>query len=372
MGRFWNTFIKAKIACTFRTNSFNTVTHFDEIVDASYLEQELKLFVVFREQESGSANDAVCAYDLAEIESKFSDSFNYQPHANSIWQRHEDRNAMRQFECNDLPTDEANSVMSLQQNQRKYQIVYNAIDTKLHHLLIDNSFFNFKHIQVDLIKELKPKLVSVYAVYLITSHNSLVRFLLNLNDGQSSVCLISATKVLPDGEDVLKFKFSTNLKTIFIGSTNRLVKVQISNCVAHKDKLTCLHNDPYCVWNRLSGQCEYIDEILKNSISLNYLSNYEQPNFTSFCQPIKPKEKSTLVFDKDVGCSPLDDPTRKCLCNFDTDNSTKKNPFKISLCTVDGRWSEWSDWTECKDGKKERTRKCNNPAPVNGLFHFSH
>lgn len=369
MGRFWNSFIKARIVCTANRRGSNATARFDEIVDASYLESESKLFAVFREQEGGlrSANDAVvCVYDIREIEEKFSDSFNYQPSANSIWQRHEDRNAMRQFECKDLPTTESSNVMSLQQNQRKYQIVYNTIDTKLNHLLIDNSFFNFKHIQVDLIKELKPKSVSVYVVYLMTSDNRLARFLLNLNESDRPVCLMSVAKVLSNGEDVLKFKLSASLKSLFIGSTNRLIKVQISNCAHRQDKLACLSHDPYCVWNRLSDRCEYVDEILNNSVSLNHLSSYEQPNFSSFCQMITPKEKSTLAFEKDIGCSPVDDPTRKCLCNFDTDNSTRKNPFKISSCSADGKWSEWSSWTDCKDGRKERTRKCNNPMPANG------
>lgn len=366
MGRFWNTFIKARMVCTASRRGSKTTTQFDEIVDAAYLESESKLFAVFREQENGlrSADDAVvCVYDIAQIEEQFSESFNYQPSANTIWQRYEDRNAMQQFECKDLPTTEDQTVMSLQQNQRKYQIAYNTIDTKLNHLLID-SFFNFKQIQVDLIKELKPKSTSIYVVYLMTSDNRLARFL--LNDSQQPVCLMSVAKVLPNGEEVLKFKFSANLKTLFIGSTNQLIKVQISNCEAHQDKPACLNRDPYCVWNVLSNRCEDVDEVLSNSVSLNHLSSYEQPNFSSFCQPIVPKEKSSLVFEKDIACSPTDDPTRKCLCNFDTDNSTRQNPFKISSCTVDGKWSEWSGWTGCRNGWKERTRECNNPVPANG------
>jgi hypothetical protein len=39
----------------------------------------------------------------------------------------------------------------------------------------------------------------------------------------------------------------------------------------------------------------------------------------------------------------------------------------ISVCPVDGRWSEWSDWSACSktcgQGLKSRKRFCNNPAP---------
>merc|ERR1719369_2732853 len=33
---------------------------------------------------------------------------------------------------------------------------------------------------------------------------------------------------------------------------------------------------------------------------------------------------------------------------------------------VDGKWSEWGPWGDCRDGKKTRTRECNNPAPSVG------
>ena len=32
---------------------------------------------------------------------------------------------------------------------------------------------------------------------------------------------------------------------------------------------------------------------------------------------------------------------------------------------VDGAWSMWGSWSSCKNGKKKRTRECNNPAPLN-------
>lgn len=355
MGLYWNTFIKAKLRCSLE--ELNQTVQFDEIVDANYLKEETKLFVVFKNQNDASKADesVVCTYDLQEIENEFSDSFKFRPNSQSIWLQQKDRNAMRQFECDFNPNEEM-----MKQNQIKYQIVYRTIDTKLNHLLINNSFFNFKHIQIDLIKQLsKPKQPSIYIIYLMTSENSLVRFLLNFKD----ICLLDQTEyILSRSEEILKFKFNKNLKTIFIGSTNQLIKVQISACEKYNDKSACLvlNNDPYCIWNNLLNKCEHVDKVANDS--LTDFSTYEQPNFELFCKKLV-KKSDTFMFEKDIKCKSEDESGGQCLCNYD---KSKLNPFKISSCTVDGMWSEWSDWTVCKDGKKERTRQCNNPMPLNG------
>lgn len=356
IGRFWNTFIKAKISCWFRKATTNRTVYYDEIVDAYYLEQESKLFLIMKQDELDDS--VVCAYDLSEIENKFNDTFNYQSSSNSRWLPHEDRQAMKQFQCV-LPTDSDNYVdmMNLQQNQRKYQIIFNSINTNLKTLLIQSSLLNYKEIQVDLIKQfIKPKR-SIYVVYLITSDNHLVRFLMNLHD--RNVCFVDKTKVLTnEDEQVLKFKLNRYMRTILIGSTRQFIKVQISNCENYLDRSECLaqHRDPYCLWNGLSNKCEHLNGF-DNSSSFYHV---EQPNFSSFCAAIQPKNP----FEAYVKCSVEEDPGRHCLCRYDS--SSKSNPFKINSCTVDGGWSDWSSWTVCKDGKKTRTRLCNNPLPTNG------
>ena len=41
-----------------------------------------------------------------------------------------------------------------------------------------------------------------------------------------------------------------------------------------------------------------------------------------------------------------------------------------ALSVVDGGWSDWTTWTSrtvsCGSGTRERSRKCDNPAPANG------
>ena len=39
----------------------------------------------------------------------------------------------------------------------------------------------------------------------------------------------------------------------------------------------------------------------------------------------------------------------------------------LTFTLVDGEWSQWVSSGSCKtNGKRERTRNCTNPAPVNG------
>ncbi|KAM3599925.1 uncharacterized protein V6R79_013879 [Siganus canaliculatus] len=58
----------------------------------------------------------------------------------------------------------------------------------------------------------------------------------------------------------------------------------------------------------------------------------------------------------------------KCVCQTGTfgTNCEKRAPDFTSVA-VDGYWSCWSPWSNC-DGsmKRHRTRRCNNPAPING------
>ena len=42
------------------------------------------------------------------------------------------------------------------------------------------------------------------------------------------------------------------------------------------------------------------------------------------------------------------------------------NLLIFSVFLVDGGWSTWSTWGQCKDGKVQRKRGCNNPAPLLG------
>jgi len=36
-------------------------------------------------------------------------------------------------------------------------------------------------------------------------------------------------------------------------------------------------------------------------------------------------------------------------------------------CCVNGGWGAWGSWGSCSQlGRKTRTRKCNNPTPLNG------
>ncbi|XP_062456062.1 complement component C6 [Rhea pennata] len=57
-----------------------------------------------------------------------------------------------------------------------------------------------------------------------------------------------------------------------------------------------------------------------------------------------------------------------CLCQAGTygDHCEKRAPDYKSVA-VDGRWGCWSEWSSCDASfKKKRTRRCNNPAPMNG------
>ena len=50
------------------------------------------------------------------------------------------------------------------------------------------------------------------------------------------------------------------------------------------------------------------------------------------------------------------------------DKSLSSNKLYLMIFTlVDGEWSQWVSCGCCKtNGKRERTRTCTNPAPVNG------
>ena len=57
----------------------------------------------------------------------------------------------------------------------------------------------------------------------------------------------------------------------------------------------------------------------------------------------------------------------------DTLNRSKScNTFEESPCPIHGNWGEWTEWSSCKantspcNGKKKKTRLCNNPTPRNG------
>lgn len=47
-----------------------------------------------------------------------------------------------------------------------------------------------------------------------------------------------------------------------------------------------------------------------------------------------------------------------------------KQQLFISVCAVDGGWTEWTEWTDCSvtcgNGTRYRNRSCTNPAPAHG------
>lgn len=350
IGTFFNTFLKSKISCSLIKN--NQTIYFNEIIDASFLSSDSKLFAIFKNHHINDAT--VCIFDLDDIEKQFNDAFVYQANLGTIWTRHEDPAAMEQFQCS-LPKKK-DELIGYQQNQRKYQIVDGIINNN-NHFLIDNSFYDFKKIQTNAIKIFKTRTI-IYIVYLITEDNQLIQFLLNIPDKKT--CVLNQLKLpLKSDDKILKFKLTKNLKSIFIGSKNQLTKISISNCDNYRTETECLNSkDVYCVWIKTFSKCEYISNTKPEQIPY-----YKQPEFSQKCESIKPKDLE-LMYDKNIKCFIDDDSTRECQCNYDL-NKFNPNPFKITACKTDGRWGEWTIWSACSNGKKYRTRKCDSPSPSN-------
>ncbi|XP_066501730.1 complement component 7b [Hoplias malabaricus] len=77
----------------------------------------------------------------------------------------------------------------------------------------------------------------------------------------------------------------------------------------------------------------------------------------------RPCQNNGLLVLRDGVCT--------CVCKPDTSGSACQNGHVLGEQpgVVHGGWSCWSAWGACSQGQKSRTRKCNNPEPINGGKH---
>ncbi|XP_063381388.1 semaphorin-5B [Cydia fagiglandana] len=375
----WSTFLKARLACPVPGDARlacpvpgDVPFHYDEVQGVEYLPQEKLLVATFTTPRNGIAGSAVCIYNMSDIDAAFEGPFKVQNTPTSSWEHRSPSTWAREhFRCVQNPRNQ----QSLEYHN--YMLMHYPIqpisDEPVYRVTSDR----FTHVTVDVATS---KSVGKQLVLFVATQDSDVLKLAVLPRYEGA-CLVERWR-LRDGRGfaVLSMQFVKDTMSLYIGNDNGVLRIGSERCSRHARRSGCVGAaDPHCGWDDARDACVRTTTHLHDAYFVQNTASCPEKTapvdggWSSWSQwePCMQDGTSHSVYG--------DEKPDMCMCRTrKCDNPKPVNggrtcegaSISVTNCTVHGGWSAWSGWSECSAScgiaVKSRRRACTAPEPKHG------
>uniref|UniRef100_A0A3Q4BVE2 Sema domain-containing protein n=1 Tax=Mola mola TaxID=94237 RepID=A0A3Q4BVE2_MOLML len=369
-GRFlledtWTTFMKARLNCS---RSGEIPFYYNELQSTFYLPEQDLIYGIFTTNNSIAAS-AVCAFNLSAITQAFNGPFRSQENPRSTWLP--TPNPIHNFQCGTIDDEGPNEGLterSLQDAQRLY-LMNDVVQPESVDPLVMQDDVRFSNLVVDIVQGMD----TLYHVMYISTYGTILKALATPNKNLQG-CYLEEMELHPAGvrEPILSLQILHSDRSLFVGLSNRVLKIPLERCSTYKTELCMESRDPYCGWDFRQRRCTTLEDSSnmsqwKQNITVCPLRNQTTNGAFGPWAPWQPCNNEDGV-----------DGVSSCLCRSRSCDSPAPRcggrncqgpTIEVSNCS-NGGWTPWSSWgqcsTTCGTGFELRQRSCNNPSPRHG------
>ncbi|XP_047456644.1 semaphorin-5B isoform X5 [Mugil cephalus] len=372
-GRFlledtWTTFMKARLNCS---RSGEIPFYYNELQSTFYLPEQDLIYGIFTTNVNSIAASAVCAFNLSAISQAFNGPFRSQENPRSTWLP--TPNPIHNFQCGTINEGGLHGLTerSLQDAQRLY-LMNDVVQPESVDPLVMQDDVRFSNLVVDIVQGMDTL---YHVIYISTEYGTILKALATPNKNLQG-CYLEEMELFPSGvrEPILSLQILHSDRSLFVGLSNRVVKIPLERCSTYKTETLCLEaRDPYCGWDFRQRRCTTLEDSSnmsqwKQNITVCPLRNQTTNGGFGPWDPWQPCNNDDAM-----------DGVSSCLCRSRSCDSPAprcggKNcegpTIEVSNCSRNGGWTPWSSWgqcsTTCGTGFELRQRSCNNPSPRHG------
>ncbi|CAH0596374.1 unnamed protein product [Chrysodeixis includens] len=366
----WSTFLKARLKCSVPGD---VPFYYDEVQSVEYLPQEKLLVATFTTPANSIAGSAVCIYSMSDITAAFEGPYKVQDRPTSTWEpRAPSKQARDHYKC--VPDSRVHEAIEY----HRYQLMYESVQPLSGEPVYKVTSERFTHVTVDVTsaKNIERQLV----LYVATQAGYVLKLsVLPMLDG---ACLVERWNLNGKNStfEVLTMQFVKDTMSVYVGGATSVVRVVGARCSRFTSRSGCvLAGDPHCGWDDARDQC------------VSAAGRIGDPAFkqaTEACpatdSPVDGGWSSWSEWEpcmQDGTSISLYDDTAPDMCKCRTRRCDNPRPVNggqscqgasiaVTNCTVHGGWSSWSGWSKCSASCgiaiKSRRRTCSAPEPKFG------
>lgn len=201
--------------------------------------------IIYHRHRNSIHGSAVCVFSIASIEKAFNGPIKFQESPGAAWQQ----KFLEQKDNYECRTDQKSSGLDLS----KYQLMDNSVQAVQPNPLFVSKLERFKHIAID---KVSTKLHENVRVIYVSTDDGLIKKISVLPRTKQS-CLIEVMEPESSRDVEIKtMEFVKATDSIYVGTSNSLIKIPSQRCFRHLSKESCLNSmDPTCGWNDLQLKC---------------------------------------------------------------------------------------------------------------------
>lgn len=198
--------------------------------------------IYYRNSIHGSA---VCVFSIASIERAFNGPIKFQESPGAAWQQ----KFLEQKDNYECRTNQKSNGLDLS----KYQLMDSSVQAIQPSPLYVSQLERFKHIAID---KVSTKLHENVRVIYVSTDDGLIKKI-SVLPRTKQACLIEAMEPESSRDVEIKtMEFVKATDSIYVGTSNSLIKIPSQRCFRHLSKESCLNSmDPTCGWNDLQLKC---------------------------------------------------------------------------------------------------------------------
>ncbi|KAL7634061.1 UNVERIFIED_CONTAM: hypothetical protein RMT77_015386 [Armadillidium vulgare] len=351
----WLTFQKARLLCSLgSTEPF----HFNHLQSIVHIPDKNLFYGLFTTSDAALGGSAVCIFNMNDASKTFDGPFSILQERSCKRTRHQESD-MSSYHCKQPGLSEERKKDP--PRSLKYQLMANPFKPNPSFPVLVSKFDMFDHMAVMFVQTRESGSVTV--VFLVTNEGLVSKLrIFPESKTQDNFCILYIYHLFPEGSKsrVLTMKYLDETKSLYFGTSDKLLQVDVASCDRFKSEESCLSSDPHCGWHKVEKRCVSAP---KNDI--------KDPNWSQ--SALKCPAFSLVQVEKPIDTESSDGDTKSKLSNGTEVTTVPGEP-------VNGGWSKWSNWQKCerkssRSSKKRtkrrvrgkclfRERKCDNPKPV--------